>query len=140
MKSLLNGFVQFSSVDLSIFRSGACIRNSTEFVSSAPYPGTQQHCSLAPLLILFAVTRDDSLPVFSGKSGRAFVRVAWSIDSIKSCPTDCRRPNQSSFCVAIKLKINSIPKGPRIRDLAQFVTREKQREKRRACILTYRGG
>lgn len=53
------------------------VRNSIEFASSAPYPGTQQHCSLAALLISFAeVTPFLS---FTG-NGRAFVRVVWSID------------------------------------------------------------
>jgi len=66
MKSLLSRLFNFPS---SIFRllKRTCIRNSIEFAGSAPYPGMQQHCSLAPLLISFAVTLGDSLPVFYGK-------------------------------------------------------------------------
>jgi len=73
-------------------RIGACSRNAMyKFISLALIRCTQQYCSLAPLLILFAAARGepgDSLSRLSTGNGKAFVRAARSIDSIKSC-SDC---------------------------------------------------
>lgn len=47
---------------------------------------------------------------------------------------DCRRPNQSSFRVAIKPEINSISKRQRFRDLAQFPATREERARRSALV------